>query len=716
MTAYGLSSAGQGGVSAFFAREGRSAGAQQHIANLHNPTGLPLVEADTLGLIAPTSEADLLSKGSRASYTRQDYFLPATAKAPFVDGPLGFAKGFGPMTATAMVRGPVDGLFPRDEWQVECWIKSVGEDMTTNTGDGVVWDARTAVRSDFVSLKIQNGVLYVTTRGWTASIALFFALTPLLGDVPADTWTCVTVTYRESTHTLTAILGNNVRSASLAGFTMPVHPFGGSDQLYIGHHPEVGGGLPGYHVAYPHFRRYARTFGQTLIYEGPTITVDADDDAGAFPTGCGGILAQYPGWRGQGFDGAVGDGGVTPTSIRDQAIAATTADGMNLVRLEWPLNHVTITGTTPSFVYNYAALDEQMDAFDGCDFHVTLGHCPPILNADPEGMPSSNADMAIICSAVLGHMKARYPGRIRHITLWNEPYLVWEGTVEQFTTMWGVVQAKLTTDHPDLPSLGGPDDGWINYMTATIDFAEANGRPFGGVFLHNYEDTPIGFARELKLARDYLDAAGFTSAPIGVTEWNNDQGWGNERHSSAASLAKRRNRHRDEFNAALSYAKLWELVEAGGVIGAFTRLAVIDHGTGGIGDSNEREMGLFVNADPLSPMAVYAAFQAFWKHAGDRVAATCNFPYQRALASKTAEGVITLSYGNFRPWDGRELIGISLKWAGLPAEFTWREWRLDHRDAQDGRLVLVAGGDETDLPGRTELAAMGVGCIQITPA
>lgn len=712
MTAYRLGSLGDAGVSAFAARKGRSLGAGQHYAALHNPVGLPLAEADTLALVAFRDEAELVEKGGRLAYTRDTYYLPATAKAPLVDGPFGIGKGIGPTTATENMRLPVDGLFPRDQWEMAVWIRSVGADFTANTSAGAIWEARTAVLSDLVALRKASGInstLGLVTRGWTATIALYVTITPAVGEIPADTWVCVTCKYKANS--LTIMLGNNVRTATLGGFTPPVLPFGGDSNLFVGHHPEVASGMAGLNIAFPHPRRHARTYGQTLVYEGPTVTVDAGDTLGDFPREAGGVLYQHPGWRGTGFDGASGGGGLTPTSIRDQAVAETVAAGMPLVRIEWPLNHVTITGSSPSFAYDYGALDEHMDAAGDVDFHITIGHVPSILGT-AESMPSSVSDFALIASAVLGHVKARYgAGRIRYLTLLNEPLL----TTGQYTTVWAAVQAKLATDHPDLPAIGGPDDGFTPCMTAAIDYAEANALPFGLCGLHNYEDTPIGVAREIAIARAYLDAAGLTSSPIGLTEWNNDQGYGNERHGTLASLAKRRNRHRDEYNAALSYAKLCEMVTAGAVTGAFTRLVILDNGA--VGENNEREMGLFANQDPIAPLAVYAALQAFWMHSGERIPVSCSFPFQRALGSVSDDGVMTLSYGNFRPYDGRELIAVSLKWdRPLPESFTWEQRRLDHRDAADGRLVLVAAGDETNLPGRTELAALGVGCIQITPS
>ncbi len=74
-----------------------------------------------------------------------------------------------------------------------------------------------------------------------------------------------------------------------------------------------------------------------------------------------------------------------------------------------------------------------------------------------------------------------------------------------------------------------------------------------------------------------------------------------------------------------------------------------------------------------------------------------------------------------RVWDPKRVLRFSLDFVtDLPAGFTWRQWRFDHRDAglgaTDNRLVLISEGTEANLPLGTDLTAQGVGCIQITPS
>lgn len=320
-------------------------------------------------------------------------------------------------------------------------------------------------------------------------------------------------------------------------------------------------------------------------------------------------------------------------------------------------------------------------------------------------------------------MTARYPTATFRWSLWNEPEggNFWAGNTTQYTTMWGAVQAKLFSDYGIL--LGGPDTSSKvatsgGYQKALIDYATANGRPIGFICTHAYNSSPAVFAAEVAAIRAYLIAQGITNAatvPIGVTEWNLDLNIGNQRHdnsgASAASLFKQRNQFRDEFQAAFAHAMLSAALASGASFGIYTRMGILDAFYG----SGERELGMFTNDNPPRPLPVYGAFQGMWKHSGNRVSATTNFPYLTALASKATNGKIVVTFANFRPWNGKQRKNISFEWAGLPTIYTWKLYRMDSRDAADGRLKLVASGDQTNPPIGADLEALGFGCIEVTP-
>lgn len=704
----------------------RATGEQGRSIPWYPGSHVPIAEFDTLALFNPVDEATILSEGGRMAVTFSNYFDPTTVKASLVAGPF-LNRAFGEdTTGNAHVIYPIDGLLPLDEFTVEIWIRSKGADLTAQTSGVGRFITFAASNGDTLEIHREGTGLIVarwTIAGTPGSSA---NMTLSAGDVPADAWRALSLTWKSSVFKL--MLGDNVRSGTSAAATTPPYQFAQAvDEGNVGVTPAGGpNALTGpFEVGEVRVSRYARTYATELQAKGPTVTIDANATQGTWPHKIG-VFAQYPGWRDTAADGSAGGGGVTATSIRDQLISAETGAGLRLVRIDHIFDKIGIidngVGASPRYTYNWANLDGPMDLLHaaGCNFAITLDYTPSLLGATPATPPSDNNLFAQMCSDAMAHWITTKNYRIDALSFWNEPEAVfWAGTRPQFTSLWGTVQAKLATDWPAYP-LGGPDTAWtigVGSMTRdVIDYAAANGRPIGGLYHHDYTGSLNSLPYLIGDMRAYATSKGFSGStiPIGITEWNLSLGYGGQRHSSQPSLAFLRNMFRDERLAAHAFAAVAEAVGLNVNFNTFTRMGILDTFFG----STEQDLGLTTNDDPPHMLPVYAAFQMMWKLSGTRISATTNWPGLRALASKTAAGKVTVVWGNYRPYRDRasadEDMRIGLEWLNLPSRYTWKIWTVD-RHYLDGRMKLVAQGDQTNLPNAHEAGVLSVGCAEITP-
>lgn len=669
-------------------------------------------EPDILFLPNASDEQTILAEGGQLAPAWTTYLSPTTVKAPLVAGPNALKAGAFGETAdgTTLARYPLDGAFPRDEFTIELPIKSKGADLTAQPSETVgllaIFDAAVGGGAGDSLRLWREGTAGINCRFYIEAAQYTAGMSLSSGDVPADTWKVISITFKAGV--LKVMLGDNVRSGTASSVPTPAawtgHGANTTAGIFIG-------GIGPFDIAPPRISREARTYNTTESAIGPTITVDCDTDAGDFPEKLGGLFAQYAYWLANGLD--------LDSSIRNQLIDQQCAAGLETARIDHVFDKVTTTGSgaTPS-VSSWANLDEQMDALYAggiIHFHVTLGYCPTALGgtSNANEVPNNNTGFAKLCSDTVAHMTARYPLADFTWSLWNEPELdnFFLGSYAQYEAMWDAAQAKMFTDHGVL--LGTPDGGTTaEFFYPLIDHAVAVGKPLGCVVFHGYNDA-ILVAREAKTVKDYLVAKGgsYATAPIGVTEWNQVEL--PNLHTGDASLSKVHRWGRTEFGAANAFATLAGLLEVGATLGTFTRMGIIDDR---VPTGSERELGLFTRDDPPRPLPVYAGFQAWWKLQGTRLTATSNFDFRlRCVAAVDDDGRIALAYGHYRLWRPKDLLPIAFDWSNLPVEFTWKQWRYDHRDNADGRLVLIASGNQTNLPRSTKLGALGVGCVEVTP-
>lgn len=730
MTAYALGAQGTDGPEDLLLREGgpRSAATWLQRQPLWYPNSGPAIVGDgTLFVFDPRDALDVLQRGGQMSTTTPAYWDSATSRAALGTGPFARPSIAEKDTTLGGILIPAVGLIDPANFTVQFLAKPKGAAGSAQVGNALLWIGSNQANNGLAVAKNAGNAqlsarLYV--NGTPSSEAI---ITLVSGDMPADTWTAISVTLVGTT--LTLRIGNNAKSGTATVTALPTWAFdqGGS---YIAPLTDAGWtGLSGdWEMAELHISP-ARTPGTAVDYIAPaTIHADFDTTAGTLEIpDLGGLFAQYPGWRDTEADGQTGGGGpgVTGNAIRDAIFATVAADGCTLARVDHLTGKILGTVGAP----DYSLLQGPMDAMHalGMKFHGNLNGTPLALRGGggENAVPTSNANFAQMASDLVTWMKGR--GYEFFLLGWNEPGLsnFWAGTAAQLSALDLVVEAKLTADHPDI-EYGGVDDGIVPTSGASnpankvmLDRA-SNGRALPFIGHHDYTGE-YDSANLTRAARAYVASNSSYGAniPVRVGEWSaNSAGqnvWANFGPSSANDLTLYRGAPLAVSQTALSFRKMANYADANVLSAVMTRMGILDTFFTGV----EQMLGAFTHDNPPRPLFPYPALQAVWKCKGQRVSATVTRPRLKALAAVDPDGVCTLAYGSARGWDPDKTVWQAFELDGLPVTFTWRQWRFDRRDGGAGadcRLVLIGEGDETNVPLGTDLTAEGIGCIQITPS
>jgi hypothetical protein len=660
----------------------RLAGPAQHVTPAWHPAERPPVwEPDTLFLLDPRDEAHVLSEGGRLADEYQDYFgLAAADKARLVAGPFSRLAVTGP----APVIYPVDGLLPTDEFTVTFRIRRPADTELLRFGEHLV-------------VTHQGGTL---TASWLPGAA-----TAELA-VDASDWLCVTMTWDGTTLALHG--GGSSAEAKAEGGAEPL-PVSGDD-----------GGLRIVDVAELHVSRFARTPGGVLVHHGPAVTVDLGQRTGRdYPRYVGGVLGLYTGFR-------YNEDGVAPnvgTGIRDAQFRACAEAGMPLLRLG---GVVSATKVGENGEYDFSIVDEKLDLLHelGVAFHITLDY-NHLLTGAGEGLsglstpPNDYERYAELCSKVMAHLRERY--HVVSVALWNEPDIeeYWVGSSTEFHELWRVVQQRFMQDHPDL-LLTTADWAMAKSAIAHLEDIAAHGLPVAAVCMHTYAQDFAHVRRDVLALRATAERLGFPDLPIRMPEWGMDILLNQERYSNPRSVATAwPNRFKNSHSAAFAIAFIQEVLAADPLVDltTFSSIGTVDHGYLSVAAYTISDEALLSSEDPPRPYPSFAALSLLWKLGGDVVAATTNWPGLRVLATTSDDDATTVVvFSSYRPWRHADRIRTSLVWSGLPSRFTWKQWQMDDAIAADGRLMLVAEGDETDLPLGVDLGAVGIGGFEITAA
>jgi hypothetical protein len=709
-------------------------------------------EEDTLFFADPKDEQTVLADGGMLFGNRLTYADPASGRATIQAGR---ARNAVVKAGTSGVLAyPVDGVLALDEFTIELAVVNPPSDLQGLSSTLLKVQAGTAQTLTVSTAGgILSAALAVDERAFSPVGVLNQVLTNLtlaVGDIPAAATTVVSVRWVKSTGVLTVALGdasgtginkvatNASPSPNPAWLKRPwsSDPRIGGNGIIVAHDRLSGGTNSGVPVADTHFRRYSRVVGSQGFADWPGIVIDAGSSLGAWDQRLPGVVGHYTGWaRNEAAESAF-------STIRGKQLDMLTAAGCKAVRVAEfheravpTLNVATPPGSVTSI--DFTGLDAHWDRYTSrgiTNIHCHVGYTPAAFGGGANGntpptlagftTAQANALYAVYVSQVFAHLKARYPGVIKSISFWNEPSLsgFWTGTQTQLVDLWQAVAAQHATDHADLPKIGGPDEilsDSSNTGTAAqnhrliIDRAQAQTLALPTLQGHQYTPNSLTlFLEAWDALLGYAASKGFTSPQWGPTEWGMIDNTTSGGAGGQAILAQERpQRHRGAWMAA--YAHMWiaEMAIRGASFAYFFRLGQQDSYSPTA--QSEEMMGLISNTG--RPWPVFAAFSLMWKHSGNRVAATPSFPHLKAIATKSTGGVVTLTYSSFRLWRPKERLSAQLAWAGLPSTYTWKHWSFDSRYGGDGRPVLIAQGDQTNLPRSVDVEALGGGAIQVTP-
>jgi hypothetical protein len=592
-----------------------------------------------------------------------------------------------------------------------------------------------------------NRVLTATIAGTGGSVTV--SKTLIVGDIPANTDTMVTLSWKASiANGLKLTLGDSTSPSSSTNSANPAwlnKPFSGAPRiaqgngLFIGHDRAAGGSEPaGVKVSDLVIYRYARTVTNQGFRPRPGISIDAASTQGDWPAALAGVVMHHSSWD-RSEAGEVTNG----VTVREAQLDLAEDAGCPHYRIA-EFNERAIPVISGGVVQSVtvtdliAHLDRALNR--GATISMHIGYLPTAMGGGTASLAyhqpnpatfgaanqaAANVQYARYASMTFTALKAHYDGlhgagwfatKLKSISFWNEPQNQWLDGTTPFVDLWEQCAIRMAADHPDLPVLGGSDGGSSTYEDAIRTRATANSRPYGHVSIHPYNPMSLtGHIDEHAAQKAAAVAAGFPNAKVQPTEWGMisavTSGSSNGQAIAAYENPQRQN---GSYMAAYAVAFVYEMLTQGSTIGAFFRLGQNPNFSATA--QSEEMMGMLSPHTVPRPWPVFAAFELLWKMSGTRVAATVTFPHLRAMATKTAGGVITVVYGSFRGHKARTVSEAQIAWAGLPSSFNWEQWRVDARDEADGRPNLVDVGDETDLPLAFDLTGEGVGCIQITPA
>jgi hypothetical protein len=118
-----------------------------------------------------------------------------------------------------------------------------------------------------------------------------------------------------------------------------------------------------------------------------------------------------------------------------------------------------------------------------------------------------------------------------YVEIWNEPdgAKFWDGTREQFYSLFDATARALKQEFPSL-QVGGPgftpagalSQKGQSFVRGLLDYARAHQTPFDFLSWHMYSNDPQAYVKAAQFYRSELDARGFTSVTMHVSEWNTE--------------------------------------------------------------------------------------------------------------------------------------------------------------------------------------------------
>jgi xylan 1,4-beta-xylosidase len=149
--------------------------------------------------------------------------------------------------------------------------------------------------------------------------------------------------------------------------------------------------------------------------------------------------------------------------------------------------------------------------------------------------PPDFAKWAEICCGIIRHCNEGWAGGrqfgITHWEIWNEPDAgepMWSGPLDQYLELYAVAAPVIKAFDPTL-NIGGPAVARpkTDFLSKFVHFCEERRLPLDFLSWHTYTDTAEQIASNARMARNALDAAGFSKTESHLNEWNliESAGW-----------------------------------------------------------------------------------------------------------------------------------------------------------------------------------------------
>ena len=187
--------------------------------------------------------------------------------------------------------------------------------------------------------------------------------------------------------------------------------------------------------------------------------------------------------------------------------------------------------------YNFTESDRVFAAIlaGGFEPYLRLGDSwnngrgyPPANPRAPMN-PENWAQAAVEVTRHYLEMSQQAGVQMRYVEIWNEPdgAKFWDGTSEEFYSLFDATTRALKQEFPNL-LVGGPgftpagalSQKGQTFVRGLLDYARDHQTPFDFLSWHMYSNDPQAYFNAAQFYRTELDARGFESVTMHVTEWN----------------------------------------------------------------------------------------------------------------------------------------------------------------------------------------------------
>lgn len=189
--------------------------------------------------------------------------------------------------------------------------------------------------------------------------------------------------------------------------------------------------------------------------------------------------------------------------------------------------------------YNFTESDKVFAAILAGGFEPYLrlgdswnnGRGYPAANPRAPTNPGNWAQAAVEVTRHYLDMSRQAGVQMRYVEIWNEPdgSKFWDRTREEFYSLFDATARALKQEFPDL-LVGGPgftpagalSQKGQTFVRGLLEYAQAHQTPFDFLSWHMYSNDPQNYVAAAQFYRTELDAHGFESVTMHVTEWNTD--------------------------------------------------------------------------------------------------------------------------------------------------------------------------------------------------